>query len=85
MADKDTEAMLDILEEVSDELILTEFDFPRASKVEDLALRREVTIIKNYKEAIDYAVSKRDKATVFITGSLYFISLASAYIKKDLL
>ena len=41
--------------------------------------------LKNYKEAIDYAVSKRDKATVFITGSLYFISLASAYIKKDLL
>lgn len=84
LADKDTDQMLNLLEEVADELVLTEFDFPRASKVEDLASFRDVTVIKNYKEAIDYAVSKSSKSTVFITGSLYFISLASMYIKKDL-
>ena len=81
LADKDTEHMLDILESVADELVLTEFDFPRAAKLEDLAKNREVTAIKDYKEAIDYVVSKTQEGHVFITGSLYFISLASKYIK----
>lgn len=84
LADKDTKKMLDILERVADELVLTEFDFPRASKVENLALNRKATIIKDYRQAIDYALEQSKEGPVFITGSLYFISLASEYIKKDL-
>lgn len=84
LADKDTSKMLDILENVADDLVLTEFNFPRAAKAKDLAEGREVKVIKNYKEAIDFVLTQSEQGTVFITGSLYFISLASDYIKKDL-
>lgn len=82
LGDKDCDKMLDILEGVADELVLTEFQFPRAAKLKELSKGRNVKGIKNYKEAIDYVVSKNQEGSVYITGSLYFISLASEYIKN---
>lgn len=84
LADKDATKMLDLLEIVADELVLTEFDFPRAAKVSALAKSRKVKAIQDYREAIDYVLTKRHEGKVYITGSLYFISLALEYIKKDL-
>lgn len=84
LADKDTAKMLDQLELAADELVLTEFDFPRAAKVSDLAKSRKAKSIQDYREAIDYVLTKRHEGEVYITGSLYFISLALDYIKKDL-
>lgn len=82
LEDKDTKKMLDILENVADELVLTEFEFPRAASLENLSRDRDVLGFKDYKEAIEYVLSKRSEGSVYITGSLYFISLASKYVKK---
>lgn len=79
--DKKYSLMIDRLEEISDEIIVTEFDFYRATKLEDLARGHNVVAIENYEEAIEYAI-KNHKHFVVITGSLYFISDVRGYLQK---
>lgn len=79
LKDKDKLEMIETLKSFSDELILTEFDFYRALKVDDLPC--DVLKIKDWKNAIETAQSKAQEGTVLITGSLYFISEVMAYFK----
>lgn len=81
LRDKEIREMVDLLSSASDEILLTTFDFPRAAKVSDLESLGDHQIIADYKEAIDLAISKRDEYIVYVTGSLYFISVAREYIK----
>lgn len=81
LRDKEIREMVDLLSNASDEILLTTFDFPRAAKVSDLERLGDHLIITDYKKAIDLAISKRDEYTVYVTGSLYFISVAREYIK----
>ena len=79
LKDKPGNEMLKLLGECSDEIIVTEFDNPRIRFIEDYDgyLR-----IKDYREAINIAISKAENGSVVITGSLYFISLVREEIKN---
>lgn len=60
------------------EVIVTQFENRRMSSAEDLAQGfNNVTVIDDYKQALNTALSKNK--TVIVTGSLYFISLVRFY------
>ncbi len=80
LKDKDTSSMMELLLEVSDDITVCEFDFYRAQKAELLAGFYPVKIEKDWKKAIEDAFLHR--GTVFITGSLYFISKVREYLKN---
>ena len=79
LKDKDYPHMIHQLYSISDQFILTEFDFPRALKLVEV---KDDNLIKitNYKKAINTALTSQNGGTVIITGSLYFISLARTYL-----
>lgn len=81
LGDKDHQKMVKTLYDAVDELIITEFDFYRAASARDIANNLNVRVIKDYKQAIDYLL-KNSKGTSVVTGSLYFISDARAYLKS---
>ena len=81
LGDKDHQKMVKTLYDAVDELIITEFDFYRAASARDIANNLNVRVIKDYKKAIDYLL-KNSKGTSVVTGSLYFISDARAYLKS---
>ena len=81
LKDKPTGKMIEDLLTLSDNIIVTEFDFYRASSAEDLANGYPVTIIKDYKEAIETLLSKEADLHL-ICGSLYFISIVREYFMK---
>ncbi len=72
--------MIEMLLEKVDTVIITEFEFNRAAKATELAEDFDVVIIEDFKEAIDKGIEMRGEGTTVITGSLYFISDARAYI-----
>ena len=76
LKDKQTEEMYQILHEACEEVVICEFDNHRIQHIEEYD--KQAMKIKNYKEAIDYAI-KKDKS-VIITGSLYFVSLVRKYL-----
>ncbi len=76
LKDKQTEEMYQILQEACEEVIICEFDNHRIQHIEEYD--KQAMKIKDYKEAIDYAI-KKDKS-VIITGSLYFVSLVRKYL-----
>lgn len=80
LSDKTHHAMLERLQEKVDLLIVTEFDFYRAASAKELSEGLNVTVVEDYKEAIDKGISLKEKGTLLVTGSLYFISDARAYI-----
>lgn len=80
LLDKSHHEMLMKLSKKVDNLIVTEFDFYRAEKAEVLAEDLDVLIIKDYKEAIEKGLELKEKGTLLITGSLYFISDARSYL-----
>ncbi|MDD8048535.1 MAG: GNAT family N-acetyltransferase [Thomasclavelia sp.] len=80
LKDKDTKHMISKLLELTDDLTITEFVHPRMASAKDLAKGFNVKIDEDYKHAIDEALNQ-DK-TVFITGSLYFISYVIKYLKN---
>lgn len=73
LKDKNTNAMIEQLLTLSDDLTICEFDFYRAANAEKLAEGYPVKIVKDYRQAIDECLNGDD--IVLITGSLYFISL----------
>ena len=79
LKDKDVEGMLADLEEVSEDVTLTTFDYPRARKKDEYPEKYEV--IDNYEEAIQQLLKK--EGLLIITGSLYFISLVKIYFKLN--
>lgn len=82
LKDKPHHEMLEKLCTISKDIIVCEFDFPRADTAKNIAEGFDVKVIPDYKEAIQTAIQK-DGATL-ICGSLYFISLVREYIKTAL-
>lgn len=80
LKDKNFDSMISLLEGASNQLIVTEFDFYRAARAEELAKNHNVTIIQNYKDAIDFGIKNKGEGTLIVTGSLYFISDARHYL-----
>lgn len=80
LADKDYEPMVDLLVQNFDRVIITEFDFYRAESADKLAGRHNLDVIRDWKLALEEI--KNIKGTRFVTGSLYFVSDARAYLRK---
>lgn len=74
LRDKDTTKMLEQLEKVSDQLIVTTFDFYRAQTAEKLKIKENIISFEDYTEAINKGKELSKDGTLVITGSLYFIS-----------
>lgn len=79
LQDKNFENMLDQLEDITDDITITHFENARSFDLSTLKKRSSVTIIPDYKEAIEVMLKKGK--TVVITGSLYFISEVRKYFK----
>lgn len=82
LSDKDTDAMIEKLLQLTDDITITEFDHYRAQKAELLAKDFPVRIEKDWQKAIDNAFGY--EGTLFITGSLYFVSKVRTYINNRL-
>ena len=83
LRDKDTDDMIAKLIEVADEVYVTEFDFYRAARLEDLSKDFPVRAVKDPYQALKQAVASSQKGTCMVTGSLYFISdMREIYIPK---
>lgn len=80
LKDKSFDSMMDMLESVADQLIVTEFDFYRAASAKELGANHKSLIKSDYKEAIDLGIQNKGPGTLIITGSLYFISEARSYL-----
>ncbi|WP_282195590.1 GNAT family N-acetyltransferase [Thomasclavelia cocleata] len=82
LRDKDYKHMIEKLLSLTDDITICEFEHVRASDAKTLADGFNVKIEPDYKVAIDDAFSH--DGTVFVTGSLYFISKVREYIVKKL-
>ncbi|MBM6619765.1 bifunctional folylpolyglutamate synthase/dihydrofolate synthase [Bacillus suaedaesalsae] len=86
LQDKKLDDMIKGIDEISDNVVFTSFDFPRAASAEQLRTmfpEKKYESIQNYKQAIDSILLKLDEDQVLlITGSLYFISEVRKYILK---
>ena len=80
LQDKDHQEMVSELESIFDEVIITQFDFYRAASAIELAGGRDVIIEEDYKKAIDKGIVLKKDGVCLITGSLYFVSEARAYL-----
>ncbi len=74
LKDKETESMTRKLQEVADQLIVSEFDFYRAQSAENLKINDQIMAVEDFKEAIKIGQQLAQDGTLIITGSLYFIS-----------
>jgi dihydrofolate synthase/folylpolyglutamate synthase len=84
LRDKETDAMLDDLLSIADEVIVTEFDFYRAASLEMLS-HGNVLAIQDNREAILKGIELSVKGSCLITGSLYFISQVRQTILPEIL
>ncbi len=78
--DKDHQSMLQCLQAICEDITVCSFEHERSASVKQLQRVKGVKVSKSYKASIDEAMMQ-DKI-LFITGSLYFISLVRAYIIK---
>lgn len=85
LKDKETDKMISQMLDVTSHLIVTEFDFYRASTVDLLAKDFPVDKIKDPKKAIQDGIKRSKGGTLLITGSLYFISEVRQKILPELL
>lgn len=86
LKDKDTRVMLQHLQSMSKQLILTTFDYYRASST-DLLLSQSngqnIVCEADFKQAITNAITSLEKRQLLlITGSLYFISQVKHYLNS---
>ena len=84
LRDKETDAMLDDLLSIADEVIVTEFEFYRAASLEMLK-HGNVLAIQDNHEAIRKGIALSLNGTCLITGSLYFISQVRQMILPEIL
>lgn len=83
LKDKDTHHMIEALCKLSDDVTVTKFPHVRSATISELCENMPVKKDENWQHAVDEALKQEKK--VYITGSLYFISLVRAYIlRKDL-
>ncbi len=86
MKDKDIEGICRPLERIADEIIVTKPEITRAAEPEEIKnfIKKEVRIIRNVKEALDYAMGKaKKKDLVVLTGSIFTVGEGFSAIKKD--
>lgn len=74
LKDKDTDSMVEALMKAFDQVIVTHFDFYRASSLEDLAKAYPVLKIEDPEQALRKGLELSKEGCLVITGSLYFIS-----------
>lgn len=75
LADKPAQDMIELLDDIADEIIFTQFDYPRAEQAEtlfDLSNSNNKKLVKDYKDTLTMV---DDTALTVYCGSLYFISL----------
>lgn len=75
LADKPQGKMIELLDGVADEIIFTQFDYPRCEQAKNLydqSNNLNKSLIENYKET--FAKVDEDALTIYC-GSLYFISI----------
>lgn len=84
LKDKESDAMLQQLCEVSDEVWVSEFDFYRVKSAKELAKDFPVHVEEDYRLAIR-SMMEMDSRPLIITGSLYFISEIRAFLRKGVL
>lgn len=82
LKDKDYKHMIEKLLQLTDDLTICEFEHIRATTANDLAKGFDVKIQPDYKQAIKESLNHQ--GTVFVTGSLYFISKVRNYILNEL-
>lgn len=80
LRDKDYKHMIEKLLQLTDDITICEFEHVRASDAKTLANGFDVKIEPDYKLALDQAFDH--KGTVFVTGSLYFISKVREYLME---
>ena len=80
LRDKDYKHMIEKLLQLTDDITICEFEHVRASDAKTLADGFDVKIEPDYKIALDQAFDH--EGTVFVTGSLYFISKVREYIME---
>ncbi len=85
LKDKETDKMIIQMLDVTPHLIVTEFDFYRASTVDLLAKDFPVEKIKDPTVAIMKGIHRSKGGSLVITGSLYFISEVRQKILPKLL
>lgn len=76
--DKDIKNMIEKLFFVSSDIVVCPFEHYRSASLKDYESFGIVDIAESYKNAIDNALETKE--VVFITGSLFFVSLAKKYI-----
>lgn len=85
LKDKESDVMINDLLNVVDQLYVTEFEFYRAAKLDDLSHSPRVIPIQDPSEAIRQALAHTHTGTCIITGSLYFISLVREELLPNIL
>lgn len=80
LRDKDTKHMIGKLLELTSDITITQFDHPRMALAFELANGFDVKVDEDYKHAIEEMLNH--DGTVFITGSLYFISQVIKYLEN---
>ncbi|MGG2029051.1 folylpolyglutamate synthase/dihydrofolate synthase family protein [Gottfriedia sp. S16(2024)] len=86
LKDKKVEEMLKELREITNNIVMTTFDFPRAMNKDELISNANTLDIK-YESDLSIALEKNIKDSqeneiLLITGSLYFISVVRRYLLK---
>lgn len=81
LKDKPIYPMLEQLLEVADQVILTEFDYPRAFRIAEFDGSLPIQLEPEYEKALASLEEESDLLGV-VTGSLYFISIAREYFKR---
>ena len=82
LADKDVNGMLDILEEISDRIIITEFPDPRFKSLRPY-LRPKMSYNEDALGAYKRLIEEKDQSNnVYILGSLHFASYMMKEISK---
>lgn len=83
LADKESKKMIDKLKEVAKALIITEIDYHRGLKAQELYDNVDYCnkiLEPNFEQALLTGINLND--TLVVTGSLYFISRARAFLKR---
>lgn len=93
LADKKLDKMIAKLDEVAAEITFTQFDYPRASKAEDLAALStssnkhveedwRVGLQRLLQNQLSQAQNKTSNDILVITGSLYFLSEVKPFLQQ---
>ena len=81
MKDKNIKKMIELLQKISDKIIVTRAKNERAMKPEKIAnLCRNAIVAKSVEEAIE--IAEEEGRTIAIVGSLYLAGEARSYIKS---